>query len=92
MALCERCRTERDRMVKPPLRFEGSVSDTCRTGPNAQLPTGEIPSQKLFESAKTFAFLDIQPLSRGHAVRHIFNRGTCSGPLYPARLRDVCYC
>ncbi|KAK1757216.1 HIT-like domain-containing protein [Echria macrotheca] len=29
---------------------------------------GEIPSFKLFESDKTFAFLDIQPLSRGHAL------------------------
>ncbi|KAE9975388.1 hypothetical protein BLS_002617 [Venturia inaequalis] len=30
---------------------------------------GEIPSMKLFESDKTLAFLDIQPLSRGHSVR-----------------------
>jgi hypothetical protein len=30
--------------------------------------TGEIPSMKLFESEKTLAFLDIQPLSRGHSV------------------------
>ncbi|KAJ5730721.1 uncharacterized protein N7483_005229 [Penicillium malachiteum] len=30
---------------------------------------GDIPSLKLFESDKVFAFLDIQPLSRGHAVR-----------------------
>lgn len=29
---------------------------------------GEIPSMKLFESDKTFAFLDINPLSKGHAV------------------------
>lgn len=29
---------------------------------------GEIPSFKVFESDKVFAFLDIQPLSRGHAV------------------------
>ncbi|KAK9421186.1 putative HIT domain-containing protein [Seiridium unicorne] len=28
----------------------------------------EIPSFKLFESDKTFAFLDISPLSRGHAL------------------------
>lgn len=35
----------------------------------ANLPTtGDIPSFKLFESEKVFAFLDIQPLSRGHAV------------------------
>lgn len=30
---------------------------------------GDIPSLKLFESDKTFAFLDINPLSYGHAVR-----------------------
>ncbi|OGE55362.1 hypothetical protein PENARI_c004G02358 [Penicillium arizonense] len=29
---------------------------------------GDIPSLKLFESEKVFAFLDIQPLSRGHAL------------------------
>ncbi|KAF7563768.1 hypothetical protein G7046_g352 [Stylonectria norvegica] len=29
---------------------------------------GEIPSLKLFESDKTLAFLDIGPLSKGHAV------------------------
>lgn len=30
--------------------------------------TGEIPSMKVFESEKTFAFLDINPLSYGHTV------------------------
>ncbi|KAK3388553.1 hit family protein 1 [Sordaria brevicollis] len=30
---------------------------------------GEIPCFKLVETEKTLAFLDIQPLSRGHAVR-----------------------
>ncbi|KAF4121605.1 HIT domain [Geosmithia morbida] len=29
---------------------------------------GEIPSFKLFESDKTFAFLDIGPVSKGHAL------------------------
>jgi len=29
---------------------------------------GEIPSFKLFENEKVLAFLDIQPLSRGHAL------------------------
>jgi diadenosine tetraphosphate (Ap4A) HIT family hydrolase len=29
---------------------------------------GEIPSMKIFESEKTLAFLDINPLSLGHAV------------------------
>ena len=32
--------------------------------------SGEIPSFKLFESERVLAFLDIQPLSKGHAVRH----------------------
>ncbi|KAL7619960.1 Adenosine 5'-monophosphoramidase [Parahypoxylon ruwenzoriense] len=30
--------------------------------------TGEIPCFKLFESDKTLAFLDINPLSKGHAL------------------------
>lgn len=34
---------------------------------------GEIPCFKLFESEKTLAFLDINPLSRGHAVGHIYS-------------------
>lgn len=29
---------------------------------------GDIPSLKLFESDKLLAFLDIEPLSKGHAV------------------------
>ncbi|KAF2813696.1 HIT-like protein [Mytilinidion resinicola] len=29
---------------------------------------GDIPSMKIFESDKTFAFLDISPLSKGHAL------------------------
>ncbi|KAH8701687.1 HIT domain protein [Talaromyces proteolyticus] len=29
---------------------------------------GDIPSLKIFENDKVFAFLDIQPLSRGHAL------------------------
>jgi diadenosine tetraphosphate (Ap4A) HIT family hydrolase len=29
---------------------------------------GEIPSLKLFESEKTLAFLDIGPISKGHAL------------------------
>ncbi|KAK3067258.1 Adenosine 5'-monophosphoramidase [Teratosphaeriaceae sp. CCFEE 6253] len=29
---------------------------------------GEIPSMKVFESDKTFAFLDINPLSYGHTL------------------------
>lgn len=36
--------------------------------------TGEIPAFKLYESDKVLAFLDIQPLSSGHAVScfHVF--------------------
>lgn len=30
--------------------------------------TGDIPSFKLYETEKTLAFMDIQPLSKGHAV------------------------
>lgn len=33
---------------------------------------GEIPSFRLFESERVFAFLDIQPLSRGHAVCMVY--------------------
>lgn len=33
-----------------------------------RLYTGDIPSFKLHDSAKVFAFLDINPLSKGHAV------------------------
>ena len=36
-----------------------------------ELLIGDIPSFKLFESDKVLAFLDIQPLSRGHAVSSI---------------------
>jgi hypothetical protein len=35
---------------------------------SANRQTGEIPSMKIFESDKTLAFLDINPLSLGHAV------------------------
>jgi hypothetical protein len=35
---------------------------------------GEIPSMKLFESEKVLAFMDIQPLSKGHAVSIDLNR------------------
>lgn len=39
--------------------------------PIADFPycTGEIPSFKLYDSPKVFAFLDINPLAKGHAVR-----------------------
>jgi diadenosine tetraphosphate (Ap4A) HIT family hydrolase len=42
---------------------------------DAKHTTGEIPSMKIFESEKTFAFLDIGPLSRGHSVHFHFQTG-----------------
>jgi hypothetical protein len=51
------------------------IKGTMTSVPETPLPwltpldtTGEIPSMKLFESDKVFAFLDINPLSYGHAV------------------------
>lgn len=37
----------------------------------AKETSGEIPSMKLHETSKTLAFMDIQPLSLGHAVRSL---------------------
>ena len=34
----------------------------------SKIIAGEIPSYKLFEDEHTFAFLDIQPISAGHAL------------------------
>jgi len=63
----------------PPVSSAGSSRVRLRTLSNAQIPRyqpltptpspGEIPAMKLYESSKTLAFLDIQPLSTGHAVR-----------------------
>ncbi len=33
-----------------------------------QVIKGEIPAQKIYEDGKTFAFLDIKPISKGHAL------------------------
>jgi histidine triad (HIT) family protein len=33
-----------------------------------RIAAGEIPSEKVMENAGAFAFLDIQPLARGHAL------------------------
>lgn len=30
--------------------------------------TGEIPSQKIYEDEKTFAFLDVNPVNEGHTL------------------------
>lgn len=40
----------------------GSDCVFCKIG------VGQIPSHKLHEDASTFAFLDIRPLTRGHAL------------------------
>ncbi|CAG1005605.1 ATP adenylyltransferase [Phycisphaerales bacterium] len=40
------------------------MSDTIFT----KIIRGEIPSHKIYEDAHVFAFLDIFPLSRGHAL------------------------
>lgn len=42
-------------------------SDDCLF---CKIVSGKIPSQKVYESEKTFAFLDINPLSKGHAVSY----------------------
>ena len=34
----------------------------------SKIITGEIPSYKIYEDAKTYAFLDIHPESRGHVL------------------------
>lgn len=41
------------------------MSSTCLF---CKIIKGEIPSFKLFETEKTFSFLDIQPTSKGHAL------------------------
>lgn len=53
---------------------------------------GEIPSFKLFESDKVLAFLDITPLSRGHAVRSPFLPRTRLEPKYISLLLDGILC
>lgn len=33
-----------------------------------KIVTGEVPSHKVYEDESTFAFLDIHPINRGHAL------------------------
>eukprot|EP00008_Paramoeba_atlantica_P011792 CAMPEP_0201489614 /NCGR_PEP_ID=MMETSP0151_2-20130828/22964_1 /ASSEMBLY_ACC=CAM_ASM_000257 /TAXON_ID=200890 /ORGANISM="Paramoeba atlantica, Strain 621/1 / CCAP 1560/9" /LENGTH=137 /DNA_ID=CAMNT_0047875259 /DNA_START=53 /DNA_END=466 /DNA_ORIENTATION=+ len=43
----------------------------ANTDPNCifcKIIAGQIPSNKILETEKTFAFLDINPLSKGHAL------------------------
>ncbi|TGJ79309.1 hypothetical protein E0Z10_g9451 [Xylaria hypoxylon] len=56
MAACIFCK-----IIKAP-----PLPPTTQSHVNAK--TGEIPCFKLFESDKTLAFLDIGPLSKGHAL------------------------
>ena len=48
--------------------IKGMFQSSELRAPQTNNIIGDIPSFKLFESDKIFAFLDIQPLSRGHAV------------------------
>lgn len=50
------------------LTFDSTPPSLLLGGLVGRVLIGEIPSFKLFESERVFAFLDIQPLSRGHAV------------------------
>ncbi|KAL9586706.1 MAG: hypothetical protein Q9212_000714 [Teloschistes hypoglaucus] len=45
-----------------------NFSYSCADGIRGGREKGEIPSFKLFESDRLLAFLDIQPLSLGHAL------------------------
>ncbi|OAL20607.1 hypothetical protein AYO22_08616 [Fonsecaea multimorphosa] len=53
------------------------------------LIAGEIPSFKLFESDKVLAFLDIQPLSRGHALVIPKHHGTKLTDIPDDSLTDI---
>lgn len=50
---------------------------------------GDIPSFKLYDSPKVFAFLDINPLSKGHAVR-LFLLLQFQIPLYSFLFTRIC--
>lgn len=61
----------------------------CTKNPDGlHLNPGEIPSFKLFESEKTLAFMDIQPLSKGHAVRPVHPPSKAPRPRRLAALRE----
>ncbi|ETN41558.1 uncharacterized protein HMPREF1541_03494 [Cyphellophora europaea CBS 101466] len=50
---------------------------------------GEIPSFKLFESSSVFAFLDIQPLSVGHALVVPKHHGAKLTDIPDDQLKDI---
>ncbi|GKT63738.1 HIT domain-containing protein [Colletotrichum tofieldiae] len=60
LASCIFCKIIKD-ISEPPQLSKRKVLELT-------LFAGEIPCFKLFESDKTLAFLDINPLSRGHAL------------------------
>jgi hypothetical protein len=58
-----------DRQRYSPVPDDARFRTNCQ--PNYPYTLGELPCMKLFESSRVLAFLDIQPLSRGHAVRPV---------------------
>ena len=48
----------------PPSRYNKTMQDSIFT----KIIKGEIPSNKVYEDDKTFAFLDIHPLADGHVL------------------------
>ena len=68
MASCIFCKIIKGMLPHPSPRLSLSFTSTSaiRTVPDTS--TGDIPSFKLYESEKVLAFLDIQPLSKGHAL------------------------
>ncbi|KAF3801074.1 Hit family protein 1 [Colletotrichum gloeosporioides] len=53
---------------------------------------GEIPCFKLFESDKTLAFLDINPLSRGHALVIPKHHGAKLADIPDEHLSEILVC
>lgn len=48
--------------------IKGTSNLSCYSIHSDRPNPGDISSLKLFESERVYAFLDIQPLSQGHAV------------------------
>ncbi|KAI9871275.1 MAG: Adenosine 5'-monophosphoramidase [Pleopsidium flavum] len=55
----------------------------------ARLCEGDIPSFKLFESERILAFLDIQPLSQGHALVVPKHHGAKLTDIPDAQLEEI---
>ena len=71
--------TLRRSFTSTPITRKMATDDACIF---CKIIKGDIPSFKLAESDKLLAFLDIQPLSKGHAVRFL-------PQLLPQKLRDI---